>query len=75
MNQSDSAAVAHASLRAGEAASCRPLHRKVKRNVEVNLRVQAKLEAVPEPVEGACPEPVEGLRDQPAGMRALRVFG
>jgi hypothetical protein len=62
----------------------------VKRNVEVNLRVQAKLEAVPEPVEGACPEPVEGacpepvegacpepvegLRDQPAGMRALHEF-
>ena len=54
--------VAHASLRAGEAASYRPCTEKVKQTGELNPVGVSEVEA--------CPELVEGLRDRPAGMRA-----
>jgi len=63
--------VAPASLRAGEAASCRPCPEKVKRIGTRTHWVQVKLEVYPELVEGACPELVEGLRHRPARVRAL----
>ena len=56
--------VAHASLRAGEAASYRPCTEKVKQTGELNPVGVSEVEACPELVEGACPELVEGLRDR-----------